>query len=392
MQRIESFFTPFIQFVTEILVAVCMNLDKQPFLVSLTGYANPRVRHMVGMIGYWTHTFRLTLPNIRKWLKTRKALFPMILQVQTINRCNAACTFCPYPYTIHLQEKQVMDDALYTKIVDECVNEPDLHDFVPMSKNEPLLDVKMEDRIAEFKEKAQPHQLVEIVTNGSPLTSNRIKRLLESGVDLLTVSVNAASEEVYNKVMVGLSWNRVVKNLETLAKENLAMVNVYLRFVSEQENRQDFKAFRKRWQKFNLFTFTVNNRAGTVRNWESLIIRYDGFISRLKRIAGSHIYPVCPYLFSMMHILENGDVPMCSNDWANRELLGNVRTQSIREIYNSPRMNQLRELMAQGKFEEIDACRECSFYHEWMKPLTDKKRLKKQNQLSVKEEARSVVL
>ncbi|MEW5942211.1 MAG: hypothetical protein AB1750_21295, partial [Chloroflexota bacterium] len=44
------------------------------------------------------------------------------------------------------------------------------------------------------------------------------------------------------------------------------------------------------------------------------------------------------------------------------------------EIYNSPRMNEIRALMAQGRFEEIDACRECSFYHDWMKsPLAPNK-------------------
>ena len=58
---------------------------------------------------------------------------------------------------------------------------------------------------------------------------------------------------------------------------------------------------------------------------------------------------------------------MCANDWENREILGNVRDQTIREIYNSPRMNEIRELMRAGRFEEIEACRSCSFYHDWMK-------------------------
>lgn len=372
MRLIELLFFPFMRYIAGVLVALCLNLEKLPlpFLVSRTGYANPRVRRITGWAGYWAHTFRLTLPNIHKWMKTRGDLFPAVLQVQTINRCNAACTFCPYPYTVHLQEKRLMDDALYSKIVDECATEPDLHDFVPMSKNEPLLDVKMEDRVAEFRRKAQPHQLVELVTNGSPLTPARIKRLMAAGVDLITVSVNAANEETYNQVMVGLSWKQVMSNLEALSKEDLAMTNVYLRFVSERDNKRDLRVFRERWKGFNLFTFNVNNRAGTVRDYETKTIDYSDFIQRIKRIAGTHTYPVCPYIFSLMHILENGDVPMCSNDWANREVLGNVCTQSIREIFNSPRMNQLRKLMAQGRFEEIEACRECSFYHEWMKPLT----------------------
>lgn len=262
-----------------------------------------------------------------------------------------------------------MDDALYSKIVDECAAEPGLHDFVPMSKNEPLLDVKMEERVAEFKRKAQPHQLVELVTNGSPLTPVRVKRLMDAGVDLITVSLNAANEETYNRVMVGLSWRQVTDNLDALSKMDLSNVNIYLRFVREQKNREDLRVFRERWGDFNLFFFDVNNRSGTVRNYQSKIMDYDRWLSHLKRISASHVYPACPYVFSLMHILENGDVPMCANDWANREVLGNLREQSIREIYNSPRMNQLRELMAQGRFEDIEACRDCSFYHEWMKPV-----------------------
>lgn len=358
-----------LHFIVDLIVLSFLWVDKHllPLRASKTGFDNPRVRNMVGFWGYTSHTYHLTLPNVHKWLKHRADLFPSVIQVQTINRCNAACEFCPYPYTIHLQEKRVMDDALYSKIVDECAAEKDLHDFVPMSKNEPLLDLKMEQRVAEFKAKAQPHQMVELVTNGSPLTPTRAKQLMDAGVDLITVSINASDEETYNKVMVGLSWKQVMRNLDAISQMNLAKVNIYLRFVADQTNKRELRIFRKKWSHFNLFQFNVNNRAGTVRNYEKMVMKYNDFISRIRRVGGSRVYPVCPYVFSMVHVLENGDVPMCSNDWANREVIGNVRNQTIREIYNSPRMNHIRELMAQGRFEEIEPCRECSFYHDWMK-------------------------
>lgn len=368
----KGFLLPILETLADGLVWLCMNLERLPlpFLVSRTGYANPRVRRITGWVGYWAHTFRLTLPNIHTWMKTKGDLFPLVVQVQTINRCNASCSFCPYPYTVHLQEKRIMDDELYSKIVDECVREPGLLDFVPMSKNEPLLDVNMEERIREFRSKAQPHQIVELVTNGSPLTSARAKRLMDAGLDMITVSVSASNEETYKKVMVGLSWKQVMNNLEALAQENLAGLNVYLRFIKERGNRRELSAFRKRWRHFNHFNFNVNNRAGALRGYEMKSIQYGSFAERLKHTLGSHIYPACPYVFSSMHILENGDVTMCLNDWGDREVIGNVRTQSIREIYNSPRMKEVRELMTQGRYEEIEACKGCSFYHEWLKPLT----------------------
>jgi len=369
MNKISDWLTVFLCWLVDILLPVIVWLEKRTsaFHVSKTGYENPRVRNMVGTIGYSSHTYHLTLPNIHKWLKHRGELFPMVLQVQTINRCNAACTICPYPYTTHLQEREVMADGLYSKIVDECTSEMDLHDFVPMSKNEPLLDAKLENRIAEFKNKAQPHQMVELVTNGSALTTARAQRLMDSGVDLITVSVNASNEDTYNKVMIGLSWKQVMNNLENLAKTDLAKVNIYLRFVSEQKNNKELNSFRKRWKHFNLFMFDINNRAGTVRDYDKMVMNRGRLINWLKRIGGSRVYPLCPYVFSMAHILQNGDMPMCSNDWHNREVMGNVKTQTIREIYNSERMKEIRELMHQGRYEEIEACRNCSFWHDWMK-------------------------
>lgn len=160
----KIFLSPFLEALADGLVWLCVRLEKLPlpFLVSRTGCANPRVHRITGWTGYWAHTFRLTLSNIHKWMKTKGDLFPLVVQVQTINRCNASCSFCPYPYAVHLQEKRVMDDELYSKIVDECTSEPGLLDFVPMSKNEPLLNVKMEERIREFRVKAQPHQIVEL--------------------------------------------------------------------------------------------------------------------------------------------------------------------------------------------------------------------------------------
>ena len=127
-----------------------------PRLRSRTGYANSRVRHIAGSGGYYAHCYLVAAPNLRKWLTTREPLFPAVLQVQTINRCNATCPMCPYPYTTHLQPREVMDDALYSKIVDECAAAPELVEFVPMAKNEPLMDAQLETRIAEFKANWSP--------------------------------------------------------------------------------------------------------------------------------------------------------------------------------------------------------------------------------------------
>ena len=342
-----------------------------PFFRSRTGWENPRVRHITSLTYLLRGTW-IVNRNLEKWRRSRAHLFPAVLQVQTINRCNGKCGMCPYPYTVHLQPREVMDDALYSKIVEECAAEDDFHEFVPMVQNEPLLDVRLEDRIAEFKRKAKPHQSVEIVTNGTGLTPGRFERLVQSGLDTITISLSAFTQATFEKLIDGLSWSQIIKNLEAIARSpSRANVNIFLRYVRQHGNEREFRPFKKYWEGrgLNVANYEVNNRSGTLQEYERRQPVKSTLFRRARKSMGRQLFKrACPHAFGIMHILANGDVPLCANDWHNRHLLGNVREQSIREIYNSPRMNEFRVLMEQGRFDEIEACRDCSFWHEWLKP------------------------
>ena len=339
-----------------------------PYIHSRTGRDNPHTGHITPVM-YVLRNARITSENINNWMAGHKELFPEVLQVQTINRCNAACTMCPYPYTIHLQPREIMGDELYTKIVEECASRASFKVFVPMSKNEALLDAKLEDRIAEFKRLAKPHQVVELVTNGSALTPARFEKLVQSGVDILTVSLSAHTEATYRRLMQGLSWPRIKRNLEAiLASSSLSKINMFLRFILQQGNEAEYPAFRKYWRKrgLNVVGFEIGNRSGTLKGYELLESSKSFFFRRLRKTMGQHYYKgVCPHAFSIMHVLENGEVPLCANDWENRERLGNVRHSTLSEIYNSPRMEEIRELMKQGRYAEIPPCKDCSYRKDW---------------------------
>jgi radical SAM protein with 4Fe4S-binding SPASM domain len=191
--------------------------------------------------------------------------------------------------------------------------------------------------------------------------------LSDAGLDLLTISVNANSEATYQTVMAGLKWSRLLELLETLRSAGSARVNVYLRYVKQRENAHEARAFARRWRRhFNLMLYDVNNRAGAVSNYPQIATAKHALTRRLRRWLGPRLFKVCPHVFSVMAIMQNGDVLLCGNDWHEREVVGNVRQASLREIFNSPRMQEVRELMRQGRYDEIASCRNCSFRHEWL--------------------------
>lgn len=333
---------------------------------SHTGRANPRVARLRGGLGYYARSYRLTQPTVDRWLAQGGELFPAIVQVQTINRCNATCPMCPYPTTVALEPRRVMADGLFSRIATECAAAPELVDFVPMSQNEALLDRKLPARIAEFKRQARPDQVVELVTNGSLLTPARLMELEQAGLDLLTISVNADQPATYAALMPGLAWERLVTLLEHLAAQPPPRVNVYLRYIRQRENVREFRGFARRWGRhFNLMVYDVNNRGGAVKDFADRRLALNGVQRGFRKWLGPRLFKLCPYVFSHMAVLQNGDVLLCGNDWQTREVVGNANTQSLRAIYNSPRMQEVRQLMVEGRYDEIPACRGCSFRHEW---------------------------
>jgi radical SAM protein with 4Fe4S-binding SPASM domain len=210
--------------------------------------------------------------------------------------------------------------------------------------------------------------MVELVTNGSVLTPARFQRLVESGVDLLTVSLSAATPETYTRVMQGLSWSQIMRNLDAIIHLDTSRINLFLRFIKQRDNLAEYRPFLRQWRSkgWNLLSYEVNNRAGAVKSYGRLGLAKRAFQQRMRKALGRRLFKVCPHAFSMMHVLQNGDVPFCTNDWRNREILGNIRHQSIRAVYNSPRMQELRALMQQGRYDEIEPCRDCSFRQEWL--------------------------
>jgi len=334
-------------------------------LRSKTGFRNSRVRNMTEL-GFQIRSFLYLSPNVERW-KNQEEIFPAVVQIQTINRCNGACRMCPYPYTTHQEEERLISDELWQKIIRECAKESSCKILVPMSKNEPLLDPKLGERIRQFRQIAQPHQITELVTNGELLDGKMMKDLMDNGLDLITISLNATDQETYEKTMHNLSWRKVQENIRQIERLDLGRTNVFVRLIRQRDNYRQAQDFRKSWKKrgFNVLIYGVNNRSGAVKKFEQLLEPLSWFQRLKRKILGylsGKIFPICPYSFSMGNILANGDVPLCVNDWHNREILGNVKDQTLKEIYNSPKVNNIRKLMCQGRYDEIAPCKNCSLW------------------------------
>lgn len=302
---------------------------------------------------------RSVLYNIKK----KNEPFPSEVQIQTTNSCNASCQMCPRAY-IQNKTSDRMSDALFKKIVQELIDNNLGHVFLEfMCQNEPLMDKDLFKKIRYIKDKGQTGIITMVVTNGSLFTEEKIHELEQSGLDILNFSVDALTEETYNKIRNGLDFKRILKNIDNVMNSNYNK-SLLVSFVKQKSNVHEFKEFKKYWLKKGLPTlsFSICNRSGDVPDFEKFCLPSPS--SDIRSHFKSNIFKVmtkcCISLLAEFNILWNGEVVLCSNDFGKKMILGNINDSSIKEIWNGPQYQAIRMLQYKGEYQKISVCRNCS--------------------------------
>ena len=277
---------------------------------------------------------------------------PDIVQIESTNLCNAKCVFCPRD-EMHRQQG-VMDMALFQKIVDECallgVTHVRVHNY-----GEPFLDRELVEKVRYAKAKGIAE--VGMISNGSLITEDLARGMIEAGLDAINISVDAAGKEVFEKTRLHLDYDTVINNVRTLARlrDELGRKRpkLILSFV-RQNNSSEEAQFIADWSRIadKIHITELHNWAGTLNSKSDVS------------------YP-CYRMWLTFTVLWDGRVSLCCADFDGRHVLGDLRTSSIAEVWNSPAYLAVRRQQLESGGPEI--CRTCDLPKKdsplWVKRL-----------------------
>jgi len=304
-----------------------------------------------------------------KFLTLGKCLdLPLLLQVQTQSFCNGRCSICPYRIVSKRLEQGTMEWNLFAKIADELASEPLLSTVVFELHNEPLLDKRIFDWVKYLKSISSDKYCV-IVTNGELFDRFSSTDIMQSNLNLLVISLNAHSREMYESINTGLNYDKVMKNVSCLLSNQSLRQKVMLSFVVTGQNVHEVHQATHYWKGQGVKTrvLGMSNRAGSLDNYEGIRLKIGyhdiPLLSRVWRRLMSSAQGVtgCHLPFYHLNILFNGDAIICCHDWNRATVVGNARTGSLREIWNSEKMNEIRGTLLRKRYEQIESCKECSF-------------------------------
>lgn len=103
---------------------------------------------------------------------------PQHVEIETINRCNGKCAFCPVNATEQQRPLAKMPDELFEKIINDLSSLGFDGELNLFSNNEPFLDARM-IKFAEYAKEMLPNAFINISTNGSVLKVEDVKEIIK---------------------------------------------------------------------------------------------------------------------------------------------------------------------------------------------------------------------
>src|SRR3954447_17635475 len=131
---------------------------------------------------------------------------PVCLYLETTNRCNLLCTTCPRTFET-LEPPGDMSWELFTRIVDQF---PNIARVVLHGVGEPMMVPALPRMVRYLKDRGT---YVLFNTNGTLLTERKGRALIDSGLDELRVSLDAAEPVAFELVRGRDLFARIVRRV-----------------------------------------------------------------------------------------------------------------------------------------------------------------------------------
>ncbi len=292
---------------------------------------------------------------------------PYLVHVDPTNLCNFQCEFCPTGLPNLLDEVKRpagrMDYELFEKIMQDMQEFPVKPKVLHLYKDgEPLLHPQF-GRMAKAARFGEVAEKINLTTNASALTDRKAQEILDAEIDLVRVSIEHVTDEGYKEVTKTFSrYQKIIDNVANLYKERnkrggktQIWVKILQLNLSDQEIEkfgQDFSQHCDEclvmtpmgWSRTDLYDFTLGSQPTTGDNGETPL--------KNNRI-------VCPYPFYSMAVNFDGTVSVCCADWSHGTVVGDVKEQTLLQIWQGNAMNELRKKHLLGQRSDIDACSNC---------------------------------
>jgi radical SAM protein with 4Fe4S-binding SPASM domain len=284
---------------------------------------------------------------------------PANVSFELTNYCNLKCPECASGSGQMKRERGFMDIGLYEKVISEL--RPYLYNINLYFQGEPM----MHPGFFLFTGHSKNFKMV-VSTNGHFLTAENSEKLAMSGLNKLIVSLDGMDQKVYSEYRRNGNLGKVIEGIRSVAAARdrfNSVMKLELQFLVNRHNEHQI-AEAERFAKevkasLKLKSMQVIN-SQDVGKWmpsEKKYMRYkntDG-----KYFIKNSLPARCLRLWLNPVITWDGKVIPCCFDKDTEFVMGDLKNESFRSIWNGKQYNEFRKKILTGR-NKINICRNCT--------------------------------
>ena len=294
-----------------------------------------------------------------EWVKYPKELkvapHPLHLDIEVSSRCNLKCPFCSRTQRIEEGTWRSPGDIkldLFKEVVDQAV-ENNVYALNLNVIGEPFLNRNFLEMVNYAKEKG----ILDVFfhTNAVLLNEKKSRELIASGLDKLIISFDSPYKEKYERVRVGAKYERVLKNVKRFKaiRDEMGSITPVTRInfiklpgVTQKEIDDMVALFEPIVDSIGLLDYIESDN--NVRVKAEYPASYKSKF-------------VCSQLLTRMVVYDDGKVFPCCSDYDDGLQIGDLKDESLEDIWQGKKLNAIRKKHFDGKFFELDACAKCDY-------------------------------
>lgn len=300
-----------------------------------------------------------TLQFLYHWMRgtTNLPYLPLKLHLEPTSVCNLRCPMCPQAIDAVKGDMGYIDLDLYRKIVDEAsgfVLEINL-----FFRGEPLLHKALPEILSYGRAKGVR---LHVNTNATILNEQRARMLIENGASKVTISFDGPDKAQYERMRKGAKYEKTLENV----RQFLGLVKEYRQngWQTPYTVMQVILPYDPQSPGPNVPQHMKDLLKGLpVDEWDPLwphgwagVMLDNGVVQA--QPYGENYHP-CNWLWKSLAIYWDGRVASCCADFSGDQLIGDLKTQSLRQVWNGSQMVALRKMQVEGRYKDAPLCSGC---------------------------------
>lgn len=292
---------------------------------------------------------------------------PKSLNIELNNTCNQACVYCAFhgSCAINPPKPAVMELSLVKKILDKAaelgIGSKEVGFYLA---GEVFLYKDFPEVIAYAKSKGFPYTFV--TSNGALAKPDKLKAVIDAGLDSLRFSVNAGDRKSYKEIHQRDDFDTVVENLTFLRdykKENNLDIATSVSCVITKKNYDERHKMKDFFSQFVDDVVLIPIGIERLKNREKFIGEYAIYEDKMTPNPDF----ICPMLFDTMYINAEGMVMPCCNAYDYDCTFADIKDNlDLKGAWEGEVYRRYRSIFVEGASDEGTICKICTLRNNGM--------------------------